>query len=118
MTARKVRIGDVCTIKGGYAFISTDFIKSGVPVVKIANIVDESIIFDENSNYLPVAYINKYDDYTVKKGDVLIALSGATTGKYGMYHYDENALLNQRVAKITADSNYLDTKYLFYYIIL
>lgn len=115
MTVREVRIGDVCTIKGGYAFKSTDFIKSGIPVVKIANIVDESIVFDEHSNYLPVTYIDKYDDYKVKKGDVLIALSGATTGKYGIYNYDESALLNQRVAKITADPNYLDTKYLFYY---
>jgi len=115
MIIRKVRIGDVCAIKGGYAFKSTEFIKIGIPVVKITNIVDKSIVFDENSDYLPVMYIDKYADYKVEKGDVLIALSGATTGKYGMYNHDKSALLNQRVAKITADPNFLDTKYLFYY---
>ena len=36
----------------------------------------------------------------MKSGDLLIAMSGATTGKMGVYLYEENALLNQRVGNL------------------
>ena len=43
----------------------------------------------------------KVDDrFFVTKGDLLIAMSGATTGKMGVYSYEETAYLNQRVANI------------------
>lgn len=115
MNIKEVRLGDICTVKGGYAFKSKDFIDNGIPVIKIANIVDKSVEFNEGSKYLPSNYTDKFNEYLIKKGDILVALSGATTGKYGMYNYDYNALLNQRVAKITPNLEYLDPRYLFYY---
>ena len=38
--------------------------------------------------------------FHVVKGDLLIALSGATTGKMGVYDKDDDALLNQRVGNL------------------
>ena len=38
--------------------------------------------------------------FIVKKGDLLIALSGATTGKMGVYNLDTKAYLNQRVGNL------------------
>ncbi|MFS0615419.1 restriction endonuclease subunit S [Lederbergia ruris] len=115
MNIEEVRLGDICTIKGGYAFKSKDFIDNGIPLIRIANIIDKSVEFNEGSKYLPSNYTDKFNEYLIKKGDILVALSGATTGKYGMYNYDYNALLNQRVARITPNLEYLDPRYLFYY---
>ena len=68
----------------------------GVPLIRISNIVNNSIDLTE------CVYIQeKVDDrFIVAKGDLLIAMSGATTGKMGVYSYEETAYLNQRVANI------------------
>ncbi|WJQ14411.1 restriction endonuclease subunit S [Geobacillus stearothermophilus] len=115
MPIREVKLGDICTIKGGYAFKSSEFIKSGIPVVKIANIVGREIDFNEDSSFLSPANLEQYREYVVNKGDILVALSGATTGKFGIYKLDEIALLNQRVAKIVSKNEQVCPKYLFYY---
>jgi type I restriction enzyme S subunit len=40
------------------------------------------------------------DAFKVSKGDILIAMSGATTGKIGEYQNNEVAYINQRVGNI------------------
>ena len=42
-------------------------------------------------------YKESLDRYKVKKGDIVVAMSGATTGKIGYYNNDETLYLNQRV---------------------
>ncbi|HAB29023.1 MAG TPA: restriction endonuclease subunit S [Xanthomarina gelatinilytica] len=47
----------------------------------------------------------------------MIALSGATTGKYGVYDFDFPSLLNQRIGIIkSGKSESLNSKYFFYYL--
>ena len=53
-----------------------------------------------------------FSQYIVKKGDLLIAISGATTGKVGVYLMNEEAMLNQRVGKFKPKS-VLDKNFLF-----
>ncbi|MDY2630651.1 MAG: restriction endonuclease subunit S [Clostridium sp.] len=48
------------------------------------------------------------------RGDILVALSGATTGKFGIYNECVPALLNQRVAKISPGDN-IKNRYLYHY---
>lgn len=43
--------------------------------------------------------VEKYREFVLKPGDVLIAMSGATTGKTAVYWSEESALLNQRVGR-------------------
>ena len=40
------------------------------------------------------------DRFIVAKGDLLIAMSGATTGKMGVYTHEKTSYLNQRVGNI------------------
>lgn len=52
------------------------------------------------------------DKFLVKEGDLLIALSGATTGKMGIYSIDKTAYLNQRVGNLRIiDSSILCQEY-------
>ena len=90
------KLYDLCKIENGFAFSSNDYMTEGVPLIRISNLVNNSIDLTE------CIYIQeKVDDrFFVTKDDLLIAMSGATTGKMGVYSYEETAYLNQRVANI------------------
>ncbi|OQB48878.1 MAG: putative type-1 restriction enzyme specificity protein [bacterium ADurb.Bin157] len=53
----------------------------------------------------------------VKKGDILLAMSGATTGKIGCYNIEDIAYLNQRVGKFVPNKDYLDNRYLYHFLL-
>lgn len=55
------------------------------------------------------------DRFIVKNGDLLIALSGATTGKMGVYENENIAYLNQRVGNLKIKKNVLLPEYRNYY---
>ena len=92
----KCKLSDLCKIENGFAFSSIDYKTEGTPLVRISNIVNNSIDLTE------CVYIqNKTEDrFIVAKGDLLIAMSGATTGKMGVYTHEKTSYLNQRVGNI------------------
>ena len=88
-------IGHYIKIQGGYAFKSEAFRDNGIPIIRISNL-------PQNSNTVDLSDCVYYDDgpytnYIVKDGDLLIAMSGATTGKIAIYRSLRKAFLNQRV---------------------
>lgn len=107
------KLGDVCLFKNGYAFKREDFTEEGVPLVRISNIKDNKIDLS-TCKYIQSSIID--DKFTVKKGDLLIAMSGATTGKMGLYDLEEIAYLNQRVGNVRiVDLEVLLPEYRDYY---
>ena len=90
------KLSDLCRIENGFAFSSNDYKPQGIPLVRISNIIHNTI---DTTN---CAYIEGITDnkFKISKGDLLIAMSGATTGKMGVYPFDETAYLNQRVGNI------------------
>ena len=108
----KVRLGDVCTINGGYTFKSDQFSTEGVPVIRIGNITKEGLIIDEDVCY-DEKFWNENDSYRIAENDILIAMSGATVGKSCINNTERKLLLNQRVAAINCDNN-INLKYIFY----
>ena len=90
------KLSDLCRIENGFAFSSDDYKSQGIPLVRISNITHNTIDITD------CAYIEGITDdkFKVSKGDLLIAMSGATTGKMGVYPFDETAYLNQRVGNI------------------
>jgi len=108
------KLGEVATLINGFAFQSAMFQKAGLPIVRISNIQDDKITSD-------FVYFNRgdynidFEKYEVLYGDILIAMSGATTGKVGINYNDEVLYLNQRVGKIVPRENIIH-RYLFYYL--
>lgn len=45
----KSQIGDYFDLVGGYAFKSSEFIESGVPVIKIKNVKANQMLYDDLS---------------------------------------------------------------------
>jgi hypothetical protein len=90
------KLSDLCRIENGFAFSSNDYKTQGIPLVRISNIIHNTI------DTTDCAYIEDVTDnkFKISKGDLLIAMSGATTGKMGVYPFDETAYLNQRVGNI------------------
>ena len=92
-------IGDYCNVKSGFAFKSSWWKDSGVKVIKIKTIDNESINFSECS-FVDKEKISIAEDFIVKGGDLLIAMTGATIGKFAIVpKIDEVLLVNQRVGK-------------------
>ena len=111
------RLGDVCNIQGGFAFKSGDYKEDGIPLLRISNISDDCVSFDDNTVYLDRKFESIFKEFVVKKGDIVVALSGATTGKYGKYHLNTSALLNQRVARVEIKKELgLNEKFLYFFI--
>jgi len=89
-------LGNVCKLKNGFAFKSEKYTSSGIPVIRISDIGDGKV---DLSECVKVNTDDIYLDYRVFKGDILVAMSGATTGKFGIYNSDQVAFQNQRVGK-------------------
>lgn len=110
-------LGEICEVQGGYSFESVDFRKEGVPLVRISNINDYLVKIGDNTVYLDKSFLKEFSEYEIKKGDILIALSGATTGKHGRYIDDEPALLNQRIGRLRKfNLSKVDPNYIFFWL--
>lgn len=115
--SKYVQLSNICNINNGFAFKSTEFKSIGIPLLRISNINNERVSFDSKSVYVDKAYLSTHRKFIVNKGDVIIALSGATTGKYGVYEFDTPALLNQRIGIIKQDdSTLLNSRYFYFYL--
>lgn len=115
------KLGEIIKLQGGYAFKSSKFRNEGIPVIRISNISNKT-------NYLDLEKLKYYDEqiddlnYTISKGDLLIAMSGATTGKSSISDFDGKAYLNQRVGLFKSKTNKLEyqflTQFVFSYMFL
>ena len=95
---------DIGIFESGYAFSSDEYKQNGVPLVRISNITNNG-----NIDLSSCVYIQNYNNskFIIHKGDLLIAMSGATTGKMGVYKYKTDALLNQRVGNLKCTEAWL-----------
>jgi type I restriction enzyme S subunit len=106
----KTDLGAVCKLRNGYAFKSDKYTETGVPVIRISDIGEGKVDLESCVKVIPE---NIFQEYTVKQGDILVAMSGATTGKFGIYRNTELAFQNQRVGRFevlhgqTLDNNFL-----------
>ena len=99
------RIGDYCQVKSGFAFKSAWWEDTGVPVIKIGSINQDEINLNDCS-YVSDDKIETAGDFSVIKGDLLIAMTGATIGKFAMIPaLEETVLVNQRVGKFFLGDN-------------
>ncbi|MEI6091785.1 MAG: restriction endonuclease subunit S [bacterium] len=113
------RLGELASLKSGFAFEGEDFLscKSNARVLKIKDLKGSGIIDLSGISYVNEECIDqkrvKY--FKLNAGDLVVAMSGNTTGKIGVVPENEdNLFLNQRVGKFFIEEliyrNYL---YLF-----
>ncbi len=90
------RLGDIAPLRGGFAFKSSEYVSEGVPIVRISNILSDGSVGAD------FAYYSEQGDdsaYLLSDGAVLLAMSGATTGKVSILRTEKSYKYyqNQRV---------------------
>ncbi|MDY4921066.1 MAG: restriction endonuclease subunit S [Phascolarctobacterium sp.] len=96
---KRTIIGDFLRVRSGYAFKSAWWQNDGYPVVKIKDIVNSTIDMS-NIDYVAPEYTKKALEFKLNRGDIVIAMTGATIGKIAIVPEMENLYTNQRVGKV------------------
>ncbi|EKB55407.1 restriction endonuclease subunit S [Bergeyella zoohelcum] len=110
-------LGEVCGFRNGFAFQSKKFQDEGEPILRIGNIQNQSIQLDDLKYFNKKDYKQNLKPFEIKNGDILIAMSGATTGKVGILKSEKTFYLNQRVGKFEPFEGVLHSRYLYHYLL-
>ena len=106
-TVRK-SIGDVCELVNGRAFKPTEWTNSGVPIIRIQNLNDESKTF----NYFDGTYDPKHE---VNNGDLLFSWSGTPGTSFGAFFWNRGrGVLNQHIFNVLVNPAIIEKRYLRY----
>lgn len=105
-------LSDFASFQNGYAFKTKDWTDSGHPVVKIGN-VKPGIIDLSGCSFVAHETVNGLDRFALKRGDLLVGMTGYV-GETGLVPaLDSVAYLNQRVGRISTANGINDIGYSF-----
>ena len=111
----KTTLSEICEMQNGYAFKSSEWTDSGIPVIKIGSI-QSKILTVEGNGFVSEDNLSLRSNFVLNDGDIAIGLTGAYVGKVGRMPANKKAMLNQRVAKFLAKRiNESETFYSFIY---
>ncbi|MGB1290733.1 MAG: restriction endonuclease subunit S [Pseudoalteromonas sp.] len=96
-------LSSVAEAISGYAFKSKDFTDEGESVIKIKNIKADRTVDLNDVQKVPKTIADEASKFYLEDGDLIMAMTGATVGKFGVVvsHNSERLLLNQRVCKLS-----------------
>lgn len=112
------RLGDICAVKNGYAFKSEDYVNDGVLNFRVVNIgSDGGLDITSDVEYLPDNFKDKYQDYLLNEGDILLVMVGATRGKLAYVTRDVlPALMNQNMWRVVPTVSGVDSRYVYFFL--
>jgi len=97
---------------GGWGISTSEYVDSGVPMLRGINIKDGLITLD-GCVYITEEKQNELTRSKVLKNDVLLAVRGSSgVGKSAVYSLEQRANMNAALVKITVNETYLDAYYL------
>jgi len=106
------KLGEVLSIRNGYAFKSSDYCEIGIPLIRQTDLIGQLARIDK-AYRLPWAFQDFIANYGIRNGDILIGMSGSI-GKLCVYKNEEPALQNQRTGLIRFYDNGVKN-YTYYY---
>ena len=109
-----MKLNEICEVYSGYALKAFNDAEDGLPVIKIGNIFMDGTLDLEECQYTTDSVNEKY--YS-QRGDIYIALSGATTGKIGIMDAGEKYVINQRVGIVRQKSDDVPQEYIKYFLL-
>ena len=108
-----IQLGEVATVRSGYAFKSADWKDQGIPVVKIAN-VKGGYLEMSGCSFVSESTAAESGEFQLSHGDILIAMTGYIGDVARVRKTDLPCVLNQRVGKFTVrDKERLDPDFLY-----
>ena len=88
------KLHGIAPLRGGFAFKSEKFQNTGIPIVRISNIKFDGTVGGEFEYYSKIISDEKF---VLTGRSILLAMSGATTGKIAMLDSEGEYYQNQRV---------------------
>ncbi len=122
MKIETITIGESCHIINGGAWNQTEYVQDGIRVIKVSNMVNDSID-GSNLQFLPHSALNTYKKNILKGYDLVVTtvgshpqLKASAAGRaFIIPKHFEGSLLNQNAICIrTRDENMLHNRYLGY----
>ena len=108
------KLGEVCEFQNGYAFKSSLFKETGLPIIRITNINGGGITDEDYKYFDPSDYPKRVEEYRVVQGDILVGMSGSI--KIGWYDKENPAYLNQRVGRFIPKIETINKRFLYHYL--
>ena len=113
---KEYKLSEVCDLIPGFAFKSADFGDYSTKAIKIKDIQPPFVNFNNADGVCVEKYdTKKLSKFLVKKGDFILAMTGATIGKIGRYISDIPYYINQRVLKFSP-KEFVEFDYVYYYL--
>ncbi|MDF2450431.1 MAG: restriction modification system specificity domain protein [Bacteroidota bacterium] len=107
---------ECCDLIHGFQFRDEHFIETGLPVVKIGNLIDNGGLSFKNVTYVPLEFEEQFHKFILYKNDILMALTGGTLGKVSKVDNEYGPIFqNYRVGKFVAKNNAIND--FIYYIL-
>ena len=108
---------NVAELRHGYQFRNYDFTKKGIKILKITQIKGDGTINLSACSYINQDRLDEFNRVIINKGDILVALTGATIGKIARYNLKEIVLQNYRVGNFfPLETSTLSKDYLFQFL--
>jgi len=104
-------LGEVCEFKYGFTAKARD--KGDTRFIRITDINSNGKLKKEEIKYINLSENNK--EYLLRKGDVLIARTGATYGKTILYDEEYNAIFASFLIRIRFINNTITPKYFWHF---
>ena len=98
----KTRLGDLCEFRYGYTSKSHKD-STGIPYLRITDINSDGTLKDEKV-YVHISN-NDLEKYKLRRGDILIARSGATAGKTFLFDKDEEYVFASYLIRFRPDKS-------------
>ena len=99
-------LGDYCKVKSGYAFKSSWWTDKGNRIIKIKNISGNGNLDMKECSFVSPENCLKAKDFKAIPGDLIIAMTGATIGKFTIIpKFNDDVYINQRVGKFFLGDN-------------
>ena len=92
------KLNEVVDLISGHPFSSNDYVTSGKYKLYTIKNVQDGYTVDKVDNYLDFLPSNMSDECQLRRGDLIMSLTG-NVGRVGMV-YEDDVLLNQRVLKL------------------
>jgi len=109
---RSATLADLAVYQNGYAFKTTDWKDSGHPVVKIGN-VKPGVIDISGSSYVFPEVTKGLERFLLKRGDLLVGMTGYV-GETGLVpDIEPSAYMNQRVGRISTSNGIDDLGFVY-----
>jgi type I restriction enzyme S subunit len=109
-----VTFREVAELRHGYQFRNYDFTEDGIKIFKITQIKGDGIADISSCSYIDANRVDEFERVLLNRGDILIALTGATIGKVARFNFDEIVLQNYRVGNFFPLSEEILNKEYFY----